>query len=67
MSCELRRDPRQAASRDYDLVVVGGGIYGALAALEASRRGLSTLLLERSDFGGATTWNSLRIIHGGLR
>jgi glycerol-3-phosphate dehydrogenase len=35
--------------------------------LEASRRGLKPLLLEKSDFGGATTWNSLRIIHGGLR
>lgn len=66
MKGEILRDPRGAAS-SYDLVIVGGGIYGAMAALEASRRGLSTLLLERSDFGGATTWNSLRIVHGGLR
>jgi glycerol-3-phosphate dehydrogenase len=35
--------------------------------LEASRRGLHALLLERDDFGGATTRNSLRIAHGGLR
>ncbi len=67
MKGEIRRDPRGAASSSYDLVVVGGGIYGAMAALEAARRGLSALLLERSDFGGATTWNSLRIVHGGLR
>jgi glycerol-3-phosphate dehydrogenase len=67
MKGEIRRDPRGAASSSYDLVVVGGGIYGAMTALEAARRGLSVLLLERSDFGGATTWNSLRIVHGGLR
>ncbi|MFL6197048.1 MAG: FAD-dependent oxidoreductase [Thermoanaerobaculia bacterium] len=63
----LSRDLRAAASESYDLLVVGGGIQGAMLALEASRRGLSTLLLERGDFGGETSWNSLRIIHGGLR
>ena len=64
---DLHRRPELAAARTYDLAIVGGGIYGAALALEASRRGLSTLLLERGDFGGATTWNSLRIVHGGLR
>jgi glycerol-3-phosphate dehydrogenase len=63
----LSRDLRVAAAETYDLLVVGGGIHGALLTLEASRRGLSTLLIERGDFGGETTWNSLRIIHGGLR
>ncbi|HET9229063.1 MAG TPA: FAD-dependent oxidoreductase, partial [Thermoanaerobaculia bacterium] len=61
------RDPRGAASASYDLLVVGGGFYGTLLTLEAARRGLSVLLLERDDFGGATSWNSLRIVHGGLR
>ncbi|HEX3130501.1 MAG TPA: FAD-dependent oxidoreductase [Thermoanaerobaculia bacterium] len=50
-----------------DLLVIGGGFYGAMLTLEAARRGLSTVLLERSDFGGATSANSLRIVHGGLR
>ena len=63
----LVRDPHGAASTSYDLLVVGGGIYGAALTLEAARRGLSTLLVERDDFGGATSWNSLRIVHGGLR
>ena len=53
--------------RRYDLIVVGGGIYGMCLALEASRRDLRPLLLERDDFGGATSLNSLRILHGGLR
>lgn len=63
----IARDPGGAAARDHDLVVVGGGIYGACLALEAARRGLRPLLLERGDFGEATSWNSLRILHGGLR
>ncbi len=63
----MRRDPAGAATDKYDLIVVGGGIYGACLTLESARRGLRTLLLERDDFGGATSWNSLRIIHGGLR
>lgn len=63
----IRRVPAQAAEAAYDLIVVGGGIYGVVAALESARSGLRTLLLERDDFGGATSWNSLRILHGGLR
>jgi glycerol-3-phosphate dehydrogenase len=66
-SPNIDRDPRAAASQSYDLLVVGGGIQGVTLALEAARRGLATLLLERGDFGGETTWNSLRIVHGGLR
>jgi glycerol-3-phosphate dehydrogenase len=51
----------------YDLIVVGGGIYGAMLHLEAARAGLRSVLVERGDFGGATSENSLRIVHGGLR
>jgi glycerol-3-phosphate dehydrogenase len=61
------RDPRAAARERHDLIVVGGGIYGVTLALEAARRGLRPCLVERDDFGGATSWNSLRIVHGGLR
>ena len=51
----------------YDLLVVGGGIYGACVARDAALRGLSVALVEKSDFGAATSANSLKIIHGGLR
>lgn len=51
----------------YDVIVIGGGIYGAMVAMESQGRGLQTLLLERNDFGGATSFNNLRTIHGGLR
>lgn len=63
----IRRDPGTARDERYDLVIVGAGIYGAAAALAAARAGHRTLLLERDDFGGATSWNSFRILHGGLR
>jgi glycerol-3-phosphate dehydrogenase len=62
----LRNIARLATSR-YDLVVVGGGIYGACAAWEGALRGLRVALLEAADFGGATSSNSLRTLHGGLR
>ncbi len=56
-----------ALERGHDLIVVGGGIYGMMLTLEAARRGLRPLLLEKDDFGGAASLNSLRILHGGLR
>ena len=49
------------------LVVIGGGIQGCCAALEAARRGIPTTLVERGELGGATSANTLRILHGGLR
>lgn len=61
------RNPAAATSSKYDLIIIGGGIYGAMLSLEAGLRNLRPLLLERDDFGGATSYNSLRIIHGGFR
>ena len=49
------------------MLVVGGGITGVAAAWDAALRGLSVALVEAGDFGGATSWNSLKTIHGGLR
>jgi glycerol-3-phosphate dehydrogenase len=63
----MTRELAALTARSYDLVVVGGGIYGICAVREAARRGLSACLLERDDFAAATSANSLRIIHGGLR
>lgn len=57
----------EAASRAWDTVVVGGGITGAGVAREASRLGLSTLLVEQKDFAWGTSGRSSKMIHGGLR
>ncbi len=51
----------------YDLLVLGGGIQGVWIAWDAVLRGLSVALVEKGDFGHATSSSSLRIIHGGLR
>ena len=55
------------AGTEFDVVVVGGGITGAAAAWDAAQRGLSVALLERGDFGGATSAESLKVVHGGVR
>jgi len=61
------RNPDALAREHFDVIIVGGGIYGSMLALEAVQHGLRPLLIERHDFGAATSFNSLRIVHGGLR
>ncbi|UCC53997.1 MAG: FAD-dependent oxidoreductase, partial [Anaerolineaceae bacterium] len=63
----MKRSLQELSNRDYDVLVIGGGIYGACTAWDATLRGLSVALVEKSDFGAATSANSLKIIHGGLR
>ena len=63
----MNRDLEKLANQKFDLLVIGGGIHGALAAWDAVLRGLSVALIEKGDFGSATSQNSLKIIHGGLR
>lgn len=63
----MQRNLTKMASDTYDLVVIGGGIYGACVAWDAVLRGLSTVLVEKQDFGAGTSSNSLKIIHGGFR
>ena len=63
----MKRNLTELTSKVYDIFIVGGGIYGATLAWEASLRGLSVALVEKSDFGAGTSANSLKTIHGGLR
>ena len=63
----MQRDLNALAETSFDVVVIGGGIYGAFTAWDAARRGLSVALIEQGDWGGATSSNSLKIAHGGLR
>src|SRR5437867_9814906 len=55
------------ADADYDVVIIGGGIAGAGVARDLALRGLSVALLDRGDFGSATTSRSSKLVHGGLR
>src|SRR5947209_20557218 len=61
------RDLDRLTARTFDVLVVGGGIYGLTVAYDAAQRGLSVALVERDDFGSGTSFNHLRTIHGGLR
>jgi glycerol-3-phosphate dehydrogenase len=63
----MRRDLSRLLDTTFDLLVVGAGIHGACIAWDASLRGLSVAIVDRSDFGAATSANSLGIVHGGLR
>jgi glycerol-3-phosphate dehydrogenase len=57
----------QLAAREFDLLVVGSGIVGAGIAAEAARAGLAVALVDKGDFGSATSSASSKLIHGGLR
>ncbi len=55
------------ASRRFDVLVVGGGVVGAGIAEAASAHGLEVALVDKGDFGGATSGASTKLVHGGLR
>ncbi|MBA3697580.1 MAG: glycerol-3-phosphate dehydrogenase/oxidase [Planctomycetes bacterium] len=63
----MRREPARLGERVFDLLVVGGGIYGAWIAYDAALRGLSVAIVERDDWGSGTSSASSKLIHGGLR
>ena len=64
---------RQAAlqrvrdTREWDIVIIGGGATGLGCAVDAASRGHSVLLLESGDFAQGTSSRSTKLIHGGLR
>ncbi len=63
----MQRESRILEDRAFDLLVIGGGIFGACAAWDATLRGLSVALVERLDFGAGTSANSYKFVHGGIR
>jgi glycerol-3-phosphate dehydrogenase len=52
---------------EYDVVIIGGGMAGAGVARDLALRGVSAALIEKGDFASATTSQSSKLIHGGLR
>ncbi|MGH8441337.1 MAG: FAD-dependent oxidoreductase, partial [Nevskiaceae bacterium] len=63
----LLRAPGPFRERTFDVLVIGGGIYGAWTAYDAALRGLTVALIERDDWASATSSSSSKLIHGGLR
>ena len=54
-------------SEQFDVVVIGGGVVGAGAALDAATRGLKVAIVEARDFASGTSSRSSKMFHGGLR
>ena len=63
----LRRNIDGLKNQRFDVLVIGGGIYGTWAAYDAALRGLSVALIEKKDWGCGTSQSSSKLIHGGLR
>jgi glycerol-3-phosphate dehydrogenase len=60
-----RASLEQMQSRELDLLIVGGGITGVGAALDAASRGLAVGLIEQQDLASGTSSKSSKLIHGG--
>lgn len=63
----MQRNLNRMEHESFDVAVVGGGVHGATVAMEAAQRGLRVALVDQADFGSATSHNSLKIVHGGIR
>lgn len=63
----MKRDLQRLATARFDAIVAGGGVYGLTIAHELARRGMTICLVERDDFAAATSFNSLKTLHGGIR
>jgi glycerol-3-phosphate dehydrogenase len=61
------RDCSALRQNEFDLLVIGGGIYGAWTAYDAAKRGLKVAIVEQADWAAATSSASSKLIHGGLR
>lgn len=57
----------QDSSKDWDILVIGGGATGLGIAVDAASRGYRTVLVEQNDFAKGTSSRSTKLIHGGVR
>ena len=64
---EMRRNVQDLTGREFDVLIIGAGVYGAALAWDAASRGLSVAVIDQADFGAKTSANSLKTVHGGLR
>ena len=68
LDSEQRDEALSSLAKDqFDILVIGGGVTGVGAALDAASRGLKVALVEASDIASGTSSRSSKLIHGGLR
>ncbi len=63
----MKREFSSLQQQQFDLLICGGGIYGAWTAYDAALRGLKVAIVEQGDWASATSSASSKLIHGGLR
>lgn len=63
----MQRNLTALADGTFDLLIIGGGIFGAGVARDAALRGLRVALVEQNDFASGTSSQSSKLIHGGFR
>ena len=63
----MQRKLEALSDKHFDLVIVGGGIFGICAAWDATLRGLSVGLVEKGDFAGKASAHNFKVVHGGIR
>ena len=64
---KFERNLSVLSRKQYDLVIIGAGIFGVCAAWEAVLRGMSVAVIDKGDFVGATSANHFKMAHGGIR
>src|SRR5450755_1931129 len=63
----MMRDMARMSGQEFDVLVIGGGAFGAAAAWDASLRGLHVALIDQSDFGAGASAECFKMVHGGIR
>lgn len=63
----MKRDIPALRRQSFDAIVLGAGIYGATLTRNLAESGYRVLVIDKGDFCSATSANSLKILHGGLR
>ena len=63
----MQRDLATLSDQTFDVLVIGGGAFGAAAAWDATLRGLKVALIDQSDFGSGASAECFKMVHGGIR
>ena len=58
---------KKLAEQPFDVLIVGGGVNGAVSAASLAGRGVRVALIDRGDFGGGVSSNSSNLAWGGIK
>ena len=67
MAIPMNRDLTALAARQFDVLIIGGGAFGAAAAWDATLRGLQVAVIDQGDFASGASAECFKMVHGGIR